>query len=146
MIGASSGDIRLEGSVEVNGEIVPPRDLLQVTRAVNYDDYADVIVDECAEGGDSVTALAGGGWIRFDDAALPAGLTFLELRAAATADVVWEVRLDGPEGPLAGTGEIKAGGKQQWQSFRCPLAAPEGRRSLCLKLSGAASISWFRIG
>ena len=145
MVGASSADIRLEGSLKADGEVVPPRDLRQVTRAVNYDDYAGAYLDECAEGGDSA-AVTDGGWLRFDDAAVPAGLTFIELRAWSAEGAAVEIRLEGPDGPVAGCCPVPPGPPGEWRTCRGALALPEGRRNLWLRLKGAAHLAWFRIG
>jgi Beta-glucosidase-related glycosidases len=145
MIGASSADIRLEGALEVDGEAVPPRDLRQVTRAVHYDGYAGAIIDECSEGGDSA-AVSDGGWLRFDDVSVPAGVTFLELRAWSADGAEAEVRVDGPDGAAAGVCPIPSGGRQKWRTCRGALALPEGRRSLWIRLKGAAHLQWVRIG
>lgn len=145
MIGASSADIRLEDTLQVDGEIVPPRDLRQVTRAVDYDGCCGVYLDECSEGGDSA-ALADGGWLRFDDAAIPAGVTFFELRAWSERGAEAELRIDGPEGEIAGRCAIAPGGRQEWQTSRGALVLPEGRRSIWIRLSGDAHLSWLRIG
>jgi beta-glucosidase len=145
MIGGSSADIRLEGALEVDGEVVPPRDLRHVTRAVNYDDYAGVFIDECSEGGDSA-AVADGGWIRFDDAAVPAGVTFIELRAWSADGAEAEVRLEGPDGAIAGRCPIPPGGRREWRTCRGALSLPAGRYSLWIRLAGAARLQWLRIG
>ncbi len=151
MIGSSSEQINLTGTIAVDGETIPPRDLRQVTRAVNYDDYVGVIVDECTEGGDSIASTAPGAgqvaaWIRFDDATLDSGMRFMELRACSVQGATLEVRLDSPDGALAGTCEIAAGGRQQWQSFTCAVDMVEGRHSVYLVLRGAANVSRFRFG
>jgi beta-glucosidase len=151
MLGSSSENIRLTGTITVDGETIPPRNLSQVTRAANYDDYAGVIVDECTEGGDSVSAPAAEAgsdvaWIRFDDAMLDGGMRFMELRAFSTAGATLEVRIDAMDGALAGSCEIAAGGKQQRQTHTCAVDMVVGRHSLYLVLRGAANISWFRFG
>ncbi|REK54545.1 MAG: beta-glucosidase [Thermobacillus sp.] len=145
MVGASSADIRLAGSLNVNGEVVPPRDLRQVTRAVDCDGYAGIFIDECSEGGDSA-AVSDGGWIRFDDVAVPPGVTFIELRAWSADGAEAEIRIDGPDGAVAGSCPVPPGGRQEWKTCRGALALPEDRRSLWIRLSGAAHLQWLRIG
>jgi beta-glucosidase len=145
MVGASSVDLRLEGVLEVDGEVVPPRDLRKVTRAVHYDDYCGVFMDECSEGGDSA-AVADGGWIRFDDVSVPAGVTFFELRAWSAQGAVAEVRTGGPDGAAGGSCLIPAGRRQEWMTCRGALTLPEGRCSLWIRLTGEARLQWLRIG
>ncbi len=144
MLGASSGDLRLEGRLAVAGEAIPPRDLKQVTRAVNYDAYEGVHLGECVEGGPAVVSGKKGGLV-FRDVELGSGISGIELRAAATEDAAVEVRLDGPAGPLAGRCTIPAGGEQQWRSFSCGLKAASGRRDVYLVLDGPVALGWFRM-
>ncbi|PZD96269.1 beta-glucosidase [Paenibacillus sambharensis] len=147
MIGASSADVRLQAEFEVDGEVIPPRDLRQVTRAVNYDDYAGfagVIIDECREGGSSASFSAGG-WIAFHDAELGEGITSLELRAASSTDTIVEIRIGRPDGKLAGTCTVPAtGGAEQWQSFTCAIEGAAGRQSVYLIAQAPVKLSWFR--
>ena len=145
LIGSSSQDILLEGRVAVAGEEIPPRDLKQVTRAANYDTYEGVILDECREGGSAVIVSEAAGWIGFHDVELGTGVTSIELRASSTADAVIEVRLDGPDGPLAGKAAISAAGRHDWRSFSFGLAEAAGRRNVYLTLQGPAAVSWFRV-
>jgi len=152
MIGSSSEDIRLTATIAVDGETIPPRDLRQVTRAVHYDEYDGVYIDECTESGDSVavrdsaTGRAAAAWIRFDDAALDRGIRFLELRAYSLGGATLEVRLDSPDGALAGSCELAASGRQQWQTHTCAVKLAEGRHNVYLVLRGGANVSWFRFG
>ena len=123
------GPLLVRGPFEIltsSGEVIPPRDLRPVTRAVNYDGYAGVIVDECSEGGDSV-AFTEGGRIRYDDVELPPGISFFECRASSAESAKLEVRVGGPDGPVAGSCEMRTGGKQRWMTFRCAIEAPAGR-------------------
>jgi beta-glucosidase len=47
MVGRSSADLPLSASIAVDGETIPARDLLQATRAENYDEYKNVrLTDE----------------------------------------------------------------------------------------------------
>lgn len=145
LIGSSSQAIRLEGRVAVAGEVIPPRDLRQVTRAANYDTYEGVILDECREGGSAVIVSEAAGWLAFHDVELGEGVSSIELRASSTAEAVIEVRLGGPEGPVAGKCIIPAGGRHEWRSFSFGLADAAGRHNVYLKLQGPVSISWFRV-
>lgn len=145
MLGASSADLRLEGRLTVAGETIPPRDLTKVTRAANYDAYQGIHLGECIEGGSAAVVNGDKGWLAFHDAELGAGISAIELRAAATGDAVVEVRLDGPDGPIAGKCKIPAGGEQDWRSLTCGLTGASGRRDVYLVLDGPVSLGWFRI-
>lgn len=144
LVGASSGDLRVEGRLTVDGEVILPRDLKQMTRAANYDAYEGIHLGECTEGGSAAVVSGESGWLAFQDVELGEGMSAIELRAASTEDAVVEVRLDGPEGSLAGSCAIPAGGGQQWRSFSFGLKNATGRRDVYLKLRGSVSLSWFR--
>jgi beta-glucosidase len=145
LLGASSSDIRLESSLAVVGETIPPRDLKQVTRAANYDAYDGIHLGECVEGGSGAVVSRESGWLAFCDAELGTGVSAIELRAACTEKAAIEIRWDGPNGPLAGKCEIAAGDEQSWRSFTCGLSLGSGRRDVYLVLHGPVSISWFRL-
>lgn len=145
MLGASSGDLRLEGRLEVAGETIPPRDLTRVTRAANYDAYQGIHLGECAEGGSAAVVSGERGWLAFHDAELGAGISAIELRGAAVENAEVEVRLDGPDGPVAGKCKIPAGGEQEWRSLSFGLTSVSGRRDVYLVLYGPVSLGWFRM-
>lgn len=143
LVGASSDDIRLERTIAVRGETIPPRDLTRVTRATNYDDYENAYVSDNTEGGDSVAAAAERSWIRFDDAELGDGLAFFELRASSAGGASVEVRLDAPDGPLAGSCELSAA-PGVWQTATSAIVGATGRRGVYLVVGGEAKLGWFR--
>ncbi|MBW5448896.1 carbohydrate-binding protein [Cohnella sp. CFH 77786] len=145
MLGRSSADIAVSKEVSVCGETIPPRNLRLVTRAANYDDYAAVRIGECSEGGDSLDASGAGAWVAFHDADLGAGVTFFEARIAADLPGVLEIRLDRPDGPLAGTCAYAAtGGAKAWRTFTCAVNGASGIRDVYLTLGSEAKLSWFR--
>jgi len=149
MIGASSADIRLTGSIVVEGETVPPRDLRATTCAANYDDYAGVRIGEGPNGGDCVVVndAAAGGWIRFDDAEFGGGVSSIELTAAASGpEGGFELRLDGPDGPVAASGAVEGsdGARPAWRTIAVPVSGVAGRRSICLALRGPVRAASFR--
>lgn len=143
MVGSSSGDIRLEGTITIQGETIPPRDLRRVTRATNYDDYCNAYISDNTENGDSVAAAADGAWIRFDDVMLTEDLRYFELRASSANDASVDIRLDSPDGPLVGRCNFKAGG---WQTATSAIERHAGNRSVYLLMHGEAKLGWFRFG
>ncbi|AEI42755.1 glycoside hydrolase family 3 protein [Paenibacillus mucilaginosus] len=145
MLGASSVDLRLDGSLTVEGETIPPRDLTKVTRAANYDAYQGIHLGECIEGGSAAAVYGNRGWLAFHDAELGAGIFAVELRAAATEDAEVEFRLDGLDGPIAGKCKIPAGGERDWRSLTCGLTGVSGKRDVYVILDGPVSLSWFRM-
>ncbi|WP_253944950.1 glycoside hydrolase family 3 protein [Paenibacillus sp. NEAU-GSW1] len=145
MLGTSSGDLRLQGRLMVFGETIPPRDLKKVTRASNYDAYQGIHLGDCVEGGSAAVANGDRGWLAFHDAELGAGISTIELRAAAVENAEVEVRLDGPDGPVAGKCKIPGGGEQEWRSLSFGLTGVSGRHDVYLVLNGPVSLGWFRI-
>ncbi len=65
--GGSSADAKVSATITIDGETIPPRNLSLQTRAENYDDYADVYLDESKEGGTAVRLSQSEGWIKFTD-------------------------------------------------------------------------------
>lgn len=145
MLGSSSSAINLISQLTVEGEIVPARDLLQVTKAVNYDDYEGVIIGENTEGGDSVVSQKSNSWIRFDDVVLTADMKSFEVRAASVNGAQIEIRLDSPTGPHLGSCKL-TGGRSEWQTLSGNLAGVDGTPSVYLTLNGDIKLSWFRFG
>lgn len=145
LLGASSGDLRLESRLTVIGEKIPPRDLKRLTRASNYDAYDGIHLTACDEGGSAAIVSDESGWIGFCDADLSTDISAIEMRATSMTDATVEIRLNGPDGPLAGRCLIPAGGEQTWRSFSCGLSLASGRHNVYLVLQGPVSISWFRL-
>lgn len=162
MAGRSSADIRSSAELAVSGEKVPPRDLRQVTAAVNYDDYEGVIVDECKEGGSSAAAVRDGAWIRFADAEFgepgaaagfagasgkPSVSLFEARVSAAEGGTIELVSIDPASGAEAvvGTCPVPAtGAAQSWRTVTCAAGPLAGRRDVALRLSAGVRISTFR--
>ncbi|MEN1986729.1 glycoside hydrolase family 3 C-terminal domain-containing protein [Paenibacillus hubeiensis] len=145
IIGSSSADLRLEEQLTVVAETIPPRDLMSLTRIVNYDACRGVLIGECREGGSSTEVIENTGWLLFADASWEEGISIMELRAASPEKATLEVRLDALDGPLVGRCDISAGGYQEWRDFSCELILPSGRHDVYLLLQGPISLSWFRM-
>ncbi|NIK67221.1 glycoside hydrolase family 3 protein [Paenibacillus sp. BK720] len=146
LVGASSGDIRLEGALTVAGETIPPRDLSQVTGAVNYDDYSNIIISDNAEGGDSAATTSSVAWLRYDDALIGEEICFFEARALSAKGASLEIRLDGPDGPLAGSLTLQA--SSAWQTVTASVEQAAGNHQVYLVVrgEGETKLSWFRFG
>jgi len=144
MVGRSSADIRQSGTVNVQGEDIPPRNLEQSTKAENYDDYCAVYLDECTAGGASVRPKRDGAWIMFKDVQLARGITAMKALISSTGGGRIEIRLNGPDGILAGS--IEAGEsrvRQQWNEVEVPVLLEEAVSSLYLVFHGGVLLSRF---
>ncbi|WP_256872243.1 glycoside hydrolase family 3 protein [Paenibacillus sp. 79R4] len=146
-IGPSSQDMKLFARLSVEGETVPPRSLREPVRAVNYDDYNGVYIDECREGGESLALRQGAGWIAFHDVDLGTGASWLEARVSGNikgGEII--LTLDRPDGSVAASGKVMAtGGRQAWSTVRVPIESCSGRHPVYLTLRGEVQLSWLRL-
>jgi beta-glucosidase len=104
MIGASSADIRLSSSFKVCGKNVFPRKIPDHIYAQRFDEYSGCFLHE--KRGNAIPAVfnkSEGGWIRFAalDFADGCGLISAVVQGAPGSRI--EIRLDTPDGALAGT-------------------------------------------
>lgn len=157
-IGSSSQTIELEEVVDINGELVPPRDLSSWTMAWNYDGYSHCYLHE--KRGDDLPAIFSmeekkDSWLLFSSVNLDNGCRFFEAHISAGAAAVLEIHSETPEGTLLGsihlpnTGDICAvPGKKlkaQWGFVKIPLEPHKGIHDLYIVLKGKAAIHRFRI-
>ncbi|NGZ75588.1 glycoside hydrolase family 3 protein [Saccharibacillus alkalitolerans] len=126
MVGSSSADIRASTVIAVSGETVPPRNLYQTTRAENFDDYENALLDEGERGQTAV---------RVADPTLPGELTFrgvdlsrgiagwtLRVRNGGTAGRI-ELRLGGADGAVLGVSDIAGAKEGEWSTLRGTYAS-----------------------
>ncbi|OWR31962.1 beta-glucosidase [Saccharibacillus sp. O23] len=142
--GSSSEELPLSAALEVSGETIPPRDLTQPTRAINYDAYEGVILGECREGGNAVEVVDESGWIAFRDAEFGSGAKSVVIRAASAAGGTIDVRLGSAEGQLVGTASVEAGGAQQWTDAKIDVNGVQGRQDIVITLNGKIAVSGLR--
>ncbi|WP_420819502.1 glycoside hydrolase family 3 C-terminal domain-containing protein [Paenibacillus thalictri] len=150
MVGGSSEAIAGETVVKVDGETIPPRRLAEPVRAVLYDDYEKIRIDECNEGGNCVYSESGKGWIAFRNVEFA---EFAEKAAAFTARVAnpgpeaaIEIRLDTPDGPLLGTCQVPpTGGTQAWTTVTCDVGVLSGYLNVVFVLLGELRLKTVRI-
>ncbi len=144
LVGRSSADIRLAGVLPVEGEVIPPRDPTRLTRAENYDEYAGVrLVDENKVSGNAVGAPAAGGWISFRDSDFGAGVNRFQASTAnaGTKPTAFEIRLDSPGGPLAGTAAAPVtDSKYHWADIAASVDGIRGVRDVYLVFKGEMRI------
>ncbi|PAD78436.1 glycoside hydrolase family 3 protein [Paenibacillus campinasensis] len=147
MIGSSSEQIAETVVLHVDGETIPPRLLSEPVRAVNYDNYSGVFIDECREGGESIRLAQDNGWIAFHDVNLGDSPATFEARVSGHikgGEIV--ITTGSPDGPVAGTCKvIPTGGRQAWTTVQAELTGLSGRADVFLTLKGEVQISWFRM-
>lgn len=87
----------------------------------------------CSEGGTYSGFIRSGDWLRFDGVDCGSRSDSVELRAAAQAGALVELRLDDPDGELLGNCEVTATGDwQKWQTFTTRIKPLTGKQTLCL--------------
>jgi beta-glucosidase len=149
LVGSSLTDIRQRASVFVRGERIPPRDLSQVTRAENFDRYAGVVlVDESKVDGTTVESNAAGGWAEYADAALSTEQRVFTARVAkeSAGSGRIEVRLDAPDGPLAGAAEVPStGDRYRYATVTAPLDGVSGRHDVYVVISAGIRVASFSL-
>lgn len=147
MAGSSSAMIQVETGLQVEGEVIPPRSLQLPTRAVNYDDYEQVYIDECREGGESVALSGENGWILFRDVELGGGASSFEARVSGgIKGGSIEIVADRLDGEPAGTCKVvPTGGSQAWTTISAEASALRGRHDIYLKLQGEVRVSWLTL-
>ncbi|WP_433938110.1 glycoside hydrolase family 3 C-terminal domain-containing protein [Paenibacillus lautus] len=147
MAGPSSGRLPVTAVLQVEGETIPPRMLREPVRAVNYDDYQGVFLDECREGGESIRLTGDSGWIAFHDADLGDSSATFEARVSGHikgGDIV--ITTGSLDGPTVGSCKVlPTGGRQAWTTVEADLKGLTGRADVFLIMKGEVQISWFRI-
>ncbi|MNI13989.1 Thermostable beta-glucosidase B [compost metagenome] len=141
MAGPSSSDLPLCESLDVQGEVIPPRELKQPVKAINYDAYEGMLIGECREGGSAVEVKGQSGWIAFKDAEFGEGASRIQLRAANTTAALVEIRLQSPNGPIVGRTELTGSGVQEWLDCVIELSGVSGRQDVYIIVNGSASLS-----
>ena len=87
----------------------------------------------CSEGGQCAGAISHRSWLRFNDVDFGAGTETVEIRAAAGAGGIVELRLDNIEGELIGSCEVPVtGGGQEWRTFRIGIKKTAGKKTLSI--------------
>ncbi|MET8151576.1 glycoside hydrolase family 3 C-terminal domain-containing protein [Actinoplanes sp. NPDC049668] len=147
MVGASSADIRLRGTLRVAGETIPVRDLTRTTRAESFDTYAGArLVDESKALGTAVGAARAGDWIAFKGSRLGTAFTARVAKATAGTGTV-EVRLGSPAGRLLGTAPVASTGDEYtYATTTARLSRAAGTQDVYLVLGEGVRLSTFRIG
>ncbi|MFD2214791.1 glycoside hydrolase family 3 protein [Metabacillus endolithicus] len=147
MIGRSSADISLQEKLKVNGEVIPSRNLYINTRAENYDDYQDVIINECKEGGHSVQTKLGS-WMMFSDVDFSKGIQSIEARVSNISETTQiDIHLEHPQGEKIGQLLVhNTGGIQNWQTVTGAVSIKETTEhtKIYFVCKGEVFLSYFR--
>jgi len=143
MVGSSSTDIRLTGMFKVMGEAIPPRNLTVETRAINYDDYRGVILDEGPEKNTCVRFSNKESWISFHEVDFKEGINTFEIQAISEyRDSNLEIRVGHPEGEVIGLCLIDK--TEKWVNCKCKIDLIEGIQDIYIKGNRGIGINTFR--
>jgi beta-glucosidase len=150
MAGSSSASTPAEATLQVNGEVIPPRNLSAPTRAEDFDSYQGAqLVDQSKAAGTAVAATSAGQWIEFADADLRhAPATFTAQVAKGTAGTAQiQIRLDNPAtGPVIGTATVTSTGDvYTYTTTTAQLTGASGIRDVYLVFTGDLRIANFKI-
>ncbi|WP_211747357.1 glycoside hydrolase family 3 protein [Paenibacillus sp. Marseille-Q4541] len=146
LIGKSSADIQVSTDIQVEGEVIPARNLALETRAENYDDYSGVDLDESKESGTCVRAVEETSWVLYQGADFgQEAIGFTGRVSSEFTESMIEIRLGAPDGVLAGTIKVAAKGVQGWQTVFTPLVGAVGEQDVYIVLSLGVRLSRFTI-
>ncbi|NIK75205.1 beta-glucosidase [Paenibacillus castaneae] len=146
MAGGSSADVQLSKTIAIAGETIPARNLSLQTRADNYDDYANVYLDESKEGGTCVRLSQPEGWIKFVDIDWTKGAAIMEARVSGGEQGgELSIRIGSEVSEAIASCAVAASGEQEWQDVRIELPAGCASGDLIIALTGSTKLSFFRI-
>ncbi|RXS90480.1 glycoside hydrolase family 3 C-terminal domain-containing protein [Geobacillus sp. PK12] len=146
MVGSSSKCIYAEADFTVKGEKIPPHVLCIDTKAVHFDDYQSVdIVYIKEKNGYCVRSNGPRSWITFHRVDMnKAGRTFLACLSVEVDEASIEVRIESPDGLLAG--KYAASKTASFQVIEVPLLEKiEGLHDIYITFSGTVQLDWIRI-
>jgi alpha-L-arabinofuranosidase len=88
----------------------------------------------CTEGGECLGWIMQGDWVRYEKVDFGAGTAQVGIRAASASEGgTIELRRDEPDGEIVGTCAVpNTGGWQSWVTFKTPIKALSGVKTLCL--------------
>ncbi|WP_247004369.1 glycoside hydrolase family 3 protein [Halosolutus gelatinilyticus] len=130
-VGSASDDIQERGSIRVDGERIPPRDLSETTRAVDADDWSwsEIELLDRSRSAGTVVGMTDGSWLSFADVDLrdrPTDATVEVARADAGAATL-ELRCGSPSGPVLGQTEVPStGGVYEYEERTMSLEGAVG--------------------
>jgi beta-glucosidase len=130
-VGAASDDIREQGTLHVEGEKIPMRDLSEETRAVDADDWTwtDIaLLDHSREEG-TVVEISDGAWVSFADVDLRdrPDEAMISFANADKKKATIELRLNSPTGRTLGTAKAPStGGIYEYEEITMPLKHTAG--------------------
>lgn len=109
--------------------------------AENYSIQSGIQVETCSEGGENIGFIENGDYVAYNNVDFGDGAdVFVARVASANNGGTIEIRLDKPDGTLAGSCTVEGtGGWQTWTEVSCNLTKITGKHNLYLRFTGGAS-------
>ncbi|MDQ0230742.1 glycoside hydrolase family 3 C-terminal domain-containing protein [Metabacillus malikii] len=151
MVGSSSEAIKLEKQVEIDGDIIPLRKVNELVKAINYDDYHAVYLDECKDGltgsiHASIRSKKDTSWISLHEVSWDNSYqSFIARIANGGEKTLLEIRANDLDGPVICECEVpKTGGYQAWTTIHFPINQGLEVDKLYIRFKGEIQLSWFK--
>ena len=146
LIGSSSKDIKLKKNINIIGKTLTPRDLSKWTKAENYDECQNIILEECSKGGTSVYCPKNTkSMLKFSDVNLKEFNTLcIEGKFKNITNI--ELRIDNINGDIIGSLIISEQElSSNWNTFLCQLNSTNSIKDLYLLINGDCSINSLKL-
>jgi glucosylceramidase len=160
VVSAANGHGESAASAPVVATPNPPRlrSAAATIEGESFDDQSGVAVQGCSDGsgcGQSIGYTDDGDYVAWNRVHFGDGAQNVSVRVAShSSGGTLELRLDSPDGPLAGTVQIGGtGGWDNWTTLTAPITGASGIHSLYLvfrgdppetAVSGIANLNWLR--
>jgi O-glycosyl hydrolase len=96
-------------------------------------------------GGQLAGSTANGGYIAYANTEFVKGTASVKVRYSAVKDAVLEFRLNSPDGPYIGGGDLAStGGAQSWITKSIAISVPEGKYDLYVIYKGQLNLNWLQ--
>lgn len=141
LVGSASDDIRLRGSLRVDGERIPPRDLSEATRAVDANDWSwseiELLDRSRSEG--TVVSMSDGSWLSFVDVDLRSKPTeaIISVARAENGAATIELRRGSPSGRILGRTDVPSTDDvYEYEKLSMPVDATGNKQDLSVVIRG----------
>ena len=139
------------GLLKLSSGPAKPISAFSKIEAEHYSLQSGVQTETCSEGGENIGFIENGDYVAFNNVDFEEGADVFVARVASANDNggTIEIRLDKPDGTLAGSCTVEGtGGWQTWTEVSCNLTEISGKHNLYLRFTGGESyllnLNWFQ--
>ena len=131
----NADEVITEKQVRITGEEICDRDLAHgKIEAMNFDDYDNVILGECKEGGVAIEKCAG--TAIYKDCIFDEQTKFVARCANGKTGGTLTIRIDSADGEIIGECEVPPTcGWQIWEDFECDIKPLKGKHDIYISFS-----------